>query len=380
MYSLTNEDKSNLKFNSQLSDELGRLMPENIDIIYKNKIHLLMLPEKYGGVGLNFSGMSSVIQNISKYCHYTGFILAMHYYTIGALRNLPEYQLDNYFSQVQKVGHLFASINNPNVQPYFNKKQIKNSIGITYKKRNGCILINGIKRYVSGANYIKYLPIYAFNEDEDTKYPVSVFIVDMHNKGIVISDNWKSNSMTATETYDVLFRDVNIGSQSMLFEEGKGLEESRDFMIWFRLALAAIYLGISDSAYNHLTNMIKQHPNKIGLDKTVREKIGLIKVNLEVANSQLYSTAKLADECSENSTYSQEIYNQTLITKYIVSQTVNSIIEECIKLEGVSSLNKGHLLERLSRDAKAAHYHPPQNFLLLDQLAINELGIIEIKR
>ncbi|MFK4011563.1 acyl-CoA dehydrogenase family protein [Bacillus cereus] len=380
---LSDELRKELIKNSGKFDSLKRLPTESIDLIFDNNLHLCMLPEKIGGGNLCFVEMSDLISEISAACHYTGLVLAMHYYTIGALRSSLD--SDDFFKQIIMEKSLVASISDPNIKVNYKKENIKDSIGITYKKVAGGYIVNGIKRYVSGAKKVRYLPIYAYNEELKTTFPVSVFLVDLNSQGVKILDTWESNSMLPTETNNVYLEEVFVEDKYLISKEGKGIEYTNHFVYWFRIALCSVYLGICNSAYNYIKDYVKHKINPvtqkgIKFDTYTQFKLAEIKMKCELANSQLLRTSLLADQELEDKTFTKELDNQTLICKHFIAKTVNEVISECMDIRGTSALNRGELLERLSRDAKAAVYHSPQEHVLKEKLAINELGIIQIRK
>ncbi|MEC2074265.1 acyl-CoA dehydrogenase family protein [Alkalihalophilus marmarensis] len=370
----THENEDIIRIN-QLIKDLERLEDVDLEILIKNNFHKAMLPTELEGLDLNIVEMSKLLTQISSKCHYSGLILSMHFYTIGSLRNYIK--TSNYLKDVSMNGALFGSISNPNVQPFSTLEQINKAIGITYEKVNGKYIINGKKKYVSGAPKIRYLPIYACNEQLDNRIPVSVFIVDMNKKGVnIIEENWMSNSMTATNTFDINFNNVEV--ENLIFEEGKGIEHTNDMLYWFRIALSSVYLGVCEAAYQHVIALIKTKKSLL-TENSVHNKVADIKIKLELARSQLLRTATMVNSMFKEKNIN-EIKNSTLITKYFIAETVNDILDDCLKIKGISSLDKGDFLEVLSRDAKAAYFHPPQEYKVKSEIAINELGIINFRR
>lgn len=362
----------------ELRNKLIDLPELDIDFLIKEGFHKAMLPKEMGGLNLNIIDMSELLVDISSICHYSGLILSMHYYTVGGLKSSSINSLERYLNDVNREGALFGSISNPKVQPFFTREQTKEAIGITYTNINGEITINGTKKYVSGAKLIRYLPVYAYNEELDNRFPVSVFIVDMQKQGVhIIEDNWISNSMTPTDTFDIFFENVEVNNS--LFKEGEGIESTNNLVYWFRIAISSVYLGVCEAAYKHVIQMVKSN-KKLLTDISVQNKIADIKIKLELARSQLIRTSQIVHEDLQTNSNSIDVKNATLITKHIISNNVNEILNESLKIKGISSLNKGDFLERLSRDARAAYFHPPQEYKIIEELAINELGIIKLTR
>lgn len=376
--------------NAEYYDKTGKFPFANFKEIIKRNIHSFNLPKDYGGMQSNIKDTCLLLRDLSKGCPSTTLCLAMHCYTIGGLADiLTEEQKKYFFHEVSK-GKLFGSIGDPNILVTLNNKNMmKKQINIDAEIVDGGFLLSGIKHIVSGSENIRFLPVFCEvknkrNEISTKRSGITALIVDLNSEGIHILDNWKSVGMKASRSNSIRFTKVFVPDSHLIGEVDNGIEDTLFLIYWFRLCLSAVYLGIAFSAYQYILNYVKNtydtSDNKISLLPSTQYMIADLRIKLETCNSQLINCANQADNFLHKGIDNLQLNELTLITKQYTSDTVNSVLIGCRKLFGTKSLIEGEFLERMYRDASAAPFHPPNEFLLKEILGKKSLGLIPGKK
>ncbi|MFS0752938.1 acyl-CoA dehydrogenase family protein [Oceanobacillus sp. 1P07AA] len=357
---------------------------DNFENLIKEGLHTINLPDKYGGESLGFVDTSKMIVELSKGCPSTALCLAMHFYTIGGLQRMlsPEIK-EEIFLKVWEEGALFGSIGDPNVFLSNPKKSNKESyINIT-KVKDGYV-INGVKRFVSGSFIIRYLPIYGIVGGESIKeYGLTALLIDMETKGISIKKNWNYSGMRASMTHDVSFENVYVPQKYLIGEEGEGVRYTENLIYWFRLLLVSVYQGISLKAYDYIIELVKNKVDKttgkkLALLPSAQSKLAKMRILIKNSSTQLIFTCQKADKENKERSFTNSLYEDSLITKYIITNSAVKVINLAMDIEGTSSLNKSSLLEMLYRDVRAGSFHPPTDDKIEEYISKRELGIISI--
>jgi len=104
-----------------------------------------------------------------------------------------------------------------------------------------------------------------------------------------------------------------------------------------------------------------------------------IRIRLETSFSQLLTFARQADSECEEGRFTDDLFQQSLVTKYYVTNQANEIVGKAMRIEGMNALNEGGLLERLYRDVRAATFHQPGDDLLMELLAKKSIGVMTLK-
>ncbi|BFH10918.1 acyl-CoA/acyl-ACP dehydrogenase [Paenibacillus melissococcoides] len=368
---------------AEYHDRTGAFPHENFDLVVEEDLHTLPLSAKYKGYGFNIEETCRTLISLASGCSATALTLAMHYYSLGGLNQVLSTELkERIFSDIAQNGTFIGSIGNPNVLLLPARDRMSTNIELQADKVEGGYLINGVKRNVSGSRRITYLPIYCKQSgDFKNTYGITGFISQMTDKGIRIEDTWNYAGMRATDTNDVYFNDVFLPADRLFTREGYGIEDTQPLVYWFRLAFVSVYLGIAQAAYDQVIEMLVQRKDRLankimafmpGPQFTLAE----MKIKLESAISQLLITARQADEECTTLKFTDELYISTLITKQVVTKNACDIVWKSMEVNGMSSLNHGHVLERLYRDVRAGTFHPPSDDLLKEAIAKKILGII----
>ncbi|WP_179953623.1 acyl-CoA dehydrogenase family protein [Bacillus sp. BB56-3] len=357
---------------------------ENFDKIVNYDFHKINLPEEYGGQNLNISDMSHMLIELASGCSSTTLCLAMHYYTLGAIKNVIGYKdkLADILEEICINGQFIGSIGDPNALLYGSIEKIASSINITSVRTKGGYYISGIKHFVSGSPRIRYLPVYCKLENSAE---ITAIIVDMNSEGVTIDTNWKYSSLKSTLTNSVYFNKVFVPESNIIGREKHGIEDTKDFIYWFRLALVSVYQGIAQATYDYILDFIKTKKdlatNKtLAFLPTIQQSLAELRIHLEVSNTFIKSCCLQADEENKQGSFTDELYNNTLIAKQYVSETVNKIVWIAMQIQGNNSLNSGNILEKLYRDVRAVTFHPPSEYLLKEVLAKRSLGVINLRR
>ncbi|MFF2154428.1 acyl-CoA dehydrogenase family protein [Paenibacillus chitinolyticus] len=378
------EIKEQFKKRAAFYDQSKTFPYENFDLIVKKRLHTVNLEKKFGGLGIDIEETCDFIIELAEGCPSTALCLAMHYYSLGSFEKIMPHEMKEViFNDVWKNGEFFASINQPNVLLNSLRNKPEDITSIRAKKTSGGYIISGQMFYVSGCLKAKYFPVYCLIESEGKiNNNISVILLKKEDIGISIEDTWNFSGMRASKSHRINISDVVVPADRLIGREGYGIEDTQLLFFWFNLLLVSVYFGIAKSAYLHTLEVTRRKidpisKKSVSLLPGTQFHIADIRMWLEVAYNQINTTARSVKEI--NSENFNHLYTQTLVTKLFVTEYVNKIVEECSKIEGMSSLKDGSLLERLNRDVKALLFHPPQEDIAKEILGKKSLGIISIR-
>lgn len=355
---------------------------ENFHLIRSMSLQNKASSKKYGGSEIGFEELSYLISDIASSCSSTALCLAMHYYTIGGLRNILSTELkDKIFSDV-KNGAFFASFNYPIVQTITKNFRPKDIVNIEAVKTDDGYLLNGTKMFVSGAPIFKYIPIYAFHSDQvNSLYGVSAFIVDKEMPGVSVHESWNFNTMKSSKGHHISLDGVKISEDALVGREGFGIEDTQDLMYWSRAAISSVYLGIAKAGIDYIKEIVMSKYDNISNKPLaflpgVQFKYADMRIKYEASKDLLVSYTRQADLEMENGNFTNELFEKSLIIKQFVAKAANEIIWDAMQIEGMRSLQSSSFLEKLYRDVRAGLFHQPGEDLLKETLAKKSLGIL----
>jgi alkylation response protein AidB-like acyl-CoA dehydrogenase len=358
--------------NARISDRENFFPIENFELIKKEGLLNLIVPCSFGGLGLNFLEYQLCIAEISKGCASTAASLNMHCIVLGALSDIFSSKISSeqreffiphaqkIFDKVVKEKKVFASATS---EPRSGARYSKTKT--TYEIVSGGYIINGIKFFVSMAEYADYYSIIAnkkLNSPNEISSPheLTFFIVPKGTSGIKIVKDWDVVGMRGTQSHKIVFEDVFIPEESaFLGITGFALMKIIQAPHWVTGGYLGVYLGIMESALNFAVDYINERTDKsnqtgLGYDPIIQ--VGLSKLN-SLYQLARYSVLHAANMVIENFS-KKETHEALYLAKHVVGDNAIQLTTGAIKLCGGSTIHKKYNLERYMRDSICATLMP----------------------
>jgi alkylation response protein AidB-like acyl-CoA dehydrogenase len=308
----------------------------------------LTLPEEYGGMNLSIISQFMVIEELAR----RSCALASIYIQCASYAGRNIFELGNdeqkqrFLPAVCEGKLLFAlGLSEPDVGADLASVKTRAML------KGDRVIVNGAKRWCSGAEYCDY--IYALVRSgavEDRYRNLSFLIIPRDAPGITIS-RAGTMGMHGTATNDVIFEDVAIPSANIM----GGVEAWNQG--WQQLAgptleteklqPCAMALGIAEGAVAEAWQYAQersQFGKKICGHQAVRHQLADVQTKLQACRLMLDHAAALVDRGEPSAV-------QTSMTKLFVAETVRDITITCQMVMGAYGYSEGFNMERYVRDA-----------------------------
>ena len=166
------------------------------------------------------------------------------------------------------------------------------SLQIRAEEDGDTFIINGIKRWTSGAHRSEYAWLAARTDPHAPKHRgISMFMVDMKSPGITVRPIWTMGDSRTNETY---WDNVRVPRENLVGEQNRG---------WYYLAaaldferLAVFTVGGFRAAFDRLVAAVRDAEyggRRLKDDPIIRQKIGQISLELEATQMLSYRAAWL---------------------------------------------------------------------------------------
>lgn len=166
------------------------------------------------------------------------------------------------------------------------------SLQIRAEEDGDTFVVNGIKRWTSGAHRSEYVWLAARTDTSAPKHRgISMFMVDMKTPGITVKPIWTMGDGRTNETY---WENVRVPRQNLVGEKNRG---------WYYLAaaldferIAVFTVGSFRAAFEQIVAAIKQAEyggRRLKDDPQIRQKIAQISVELEATQMLSFRAAYL---------------------------------------------------------------------------------------
>lgn len=216
----------------------------------------------------------------------------------------------------------------------------------SYEHRNGKIVINGHKTFISSAGLVKHMACLArdFSSEQEA---FTMFFVPMDAPGITVRPlhkiGWHQNP-----TYEVYLENVEVEEKDIIGTEGNAFVQLMKNFEMERLMMAVTVLGMAECAYGDAAkyaNQRIQFGKPIGTRQLIQEKI----VNMKI---KIMNMKNLCYQCAWEKDNGISIRNSSALCKLYCAQAGNEVIDDALQIMGGIGYTDDCRISRLWRDAR----------------------------
>lgn len=308
----------------------------------------LTIPEEYGGAGRNIPATMAVIEELSKRSLAVAvpYIATACYGGMNVLECGSETQKKEYLPKLAAGELMFAfGVTEPDIGGDVA------SVRTTARREGKKIVVNGAKRFITGANIADFIYTVVRSDPSAPRYKnLSVVLIPRETRGVHIEKIKSLGMRGGASTTDITFDNAEIPATNILGGEagwnngwsliaGPGLDVEK-------LEVAAMALGIAEAAVADATDYAstrQQFGRPIGEFQTIRHALAEARTDLHASRLVLYHAAALAQQqrpCSVESS----------MAKLFVSERAHKTVLACQSILGAYGCVEGFDMERYVRD------------------------------
>jgi alkylation response protein AidB-like acyl-CoA dehydrogenase len=303
----------------------------------------LVIPEKYGGMGMKFLDLVILIEEMGKFLLPGPFLPTVVYCGLPIAAYGTEEQKQEFLPKIAGGNIIMTlALTEPSANIEVEGIETKAAAdGSDY-------VLNGVKLFIPDAHVADYLLVVARTKDfEDKERGITLFLVDTKSAGISCT---VLNSIASDRQCEVVLENVRVPGNNILGELDKGWEIVSKVLEQGAVAQCAIMVGgaqaVLDMTVAYAKNRI-QFDRPIASFQAVRHKFANMLVALE---SSRYITYKAAWKLSEDIPAAMEVS----MAKAWVSEAYQQICAEGHDIHGGVGYIVHHDMQLYFRRAKAA--------------------------
>jgi len=307
----------------------------------------LTIPEEYGGLGIDIVAAVATIEELAKRGSSLAgpFIHCAFYGGMNMVENGSEAQKRELLPKLAEGKLLFAyGLSEPNVGGDLA------SAGVTARIEGDEVVINGTKRWCTGAHKADYIYTLVRSGEVDAKYKnLSFVLVPNDSPGITIV-NIDHLGLRYSATTDVIYEDVRVPLDNIV----GGMEKWN--MGWPMLAgraldvekleITAVALGTAAAAVEdawQYSQERKQFGRPICAHQSIRHDLVDVRTKLQACRHMLYHAAWKANE-------GQDCGVESSMAKLFIADTGVEIVLKCQQIMGAYGCAGEYDMERYVRD------------------------------
>jgi len=313
-----------------------------------------LIPEEYGGSGLDAVSYLIIIEEISKVCASTGVITSVHNSLVAGpiMKYGTEEQKRKYLPQLAKgerIGAFAAT-----------EPEAGSDLGAlktTAEKKGDVYVLNGQKTFITSGKDAGLIVVFAKTDPKAGHRGISAFLVESPREGLEVGNVFNKMGINANVVTELYFKDVEVPAENLLGEEGQGFKIALSSLDGGRLGIAAQSIGIAQAALQESINYSKQRQQfgqPIAKFQAIQWMIADMATRIEAARRLLYHAAEKKDR-------GERFTVEAAMAKMFASDTAMFAADRAVQIHGGYGYIKDYTVERLFRDARITQIYEGTN-------------------
>ncbi|HEY5370039.1 MAG TPA: acyl-CoA dehydrogenase [Hanamia sp.] len=310
----------------------------------------MMVPEEYGGAGLDAVSYVLAMEEISKVDASVSVCMSVN-------NSLVCYGLEAFGTEEQKKKYL-----TPLAQ---GRKDDKLYVGAfllsepeagsdatsqrtTGEDKGDYYLINGVKNWITNGNTASVYLVMAQTHPEKGTHGINTFIVEKNWSGVKVGAKENKLGIRGSDTHSISFTDVKVPKENRVGADGFGFGFAMKTLSGGRIGIASQALGIASGAMERAIAYSKERKafgTEIKNHQIIQFKIADMATRINAARLLCLRAAWQKDN--------GEDYTQSAaMAKVFASETAMWVTTEAVQIHGGYGYVKEYHVERMMRDAK----------------------------
>lgn len=226
-------------------DETHRFPTELVKQMGEMGLMGMMVPEEYGGSGLDTVSYAMAMEEISSACASTGVIMSVN-------NSLVCYPITAFGNDSQKKKYLVPLARGEQLGCFALSEPAAGSdpagLRCEAKKVDGGYIIRGTKNWITNGKQADICILFATLDPKLGSKGMCAFIVETKSKGFSVAKLEEKLGINASSTAQLFFDDVFVPAENLLGTEGQGLKIALSTLDGGRIGIASQALGIAKCA------------------------------------------------------------------------------------------------------------------------------------
>ena len=306
----------------------------------------IMIPEEYGGLGLDYTTFALIFEELSKgWMSLTGPLGTHH---------ILAYVISTYGTEEMKQRFL----------PKMSEGVIRGGLALTEPgggsdmqnlqtsavKDGEEYVINGNKMFISNGEHGNAFAVLARTDmtAEPPHRGISCFVVEKPAAGFTVAQKLDKLGYRGIDTTELVFDNVRVPTENLVGEaEGQGFRQVMSGLEGGRINVAARAVGVATAAFDAAIKYAQQRESfgkPIAQHQAIQLKLAEMATNIEAARLLTYEAARKKDS-------GERVDLEAGMAKLFASEMCGEVTMEAMRIHGGYGYIKDYPLERYYRDA-----------------------------
>lgn len=304
----------------------------------------MLVPEEYGGAGLDALTYCLAVEEIARVCPATAV-------TMSVTNSVCCWPIVRFGSEDLKR-RVLPPLASGEALGGFGLTEPgagsdAGSLRTTARREGDAWVLHGEKAWITNAGYAKYFVVVARTDPDAGKRGLSAFVVPADAPGFSVGQPEEKLGLKASRTAQIYFADCRIPAGNLLGDEGQGLKIAFATLDHSRLGIAAQAVGIHRRALELAVEYAKERVQfgvPIAEHQAVRFRIAQIATELAAARALMTGAA-----AQEHTSQAGRLAAQA---KLYASEAANRACAESLQIHGGNGFHDDYEISRLYRDVR----------------------------
>ena len=329
-------------------DRDHRFPDEAIEAAKEAGLMGVLIPQEYGGAGLDAIAFAVCIEELAQACASTSVIVDVHT-SVGSEPILlfgTEEQKRRWLPPLAS-GELLGAF--ALTEPASGSDAA--SLQMSARRDGDRYVLNGTKVFITTIGRAGLYIVFARTGREDERAAgVSAFVVPADTPGVRVGQLFKKMGLRGSPTGELILEDVVVPAANRLAAEGQGFTVAMRALDSGRIGISGQALGIAQAALDESRSVLLERERGQGEEFMLAD----MATRLEAARLLAYHAAWL---CSSERPFTR----QASMAKLHCTDTAMDLALDGVQLAGEEGTMSGSPFERHVRDAKALQIYEGSN-------------------
>ena len=322
----------------------GEFPAENIKKLTELDLFGITIPEKYGGLGMDYLTWTLVSERISRACTTTGLIFGTNLLcTYPLLQFGNEEQKKKYLPPLAKGETLGAfALTEPEAG------SDAGNVQTTAIKEKDSYVLDGTKIFITNGEVAGTYIIIANMDRARGPRGLTAFIVEKGNPGFTFGQHFDKMGLSALPNVELIFDNCRIPSENLLHKEKRGFRVAMRTFAAGRIGVGIGALGVAEAAFEKAREYSKervQFGRSISSFQAIQHILADMATGIETAKYLLYRAAWLLDQ-------NEPFEKISSMGKLYASEVAMKVATKAVQVFGGYGYTKDYPVERYMREAK----------------------------
>ena len=326
-------------------DRTGRFPREILDQMGELGFMGMMVPEKYGGAGVDTVSYVLALTEIAYACASTAVVMSVH-------NSICCESLVNFGSEQHKQTWLPRMCSGRCIgafaltEPHAGSDPA--SQRMTAVRDGDHWVLNGTKQFITTGKNAGLIIATAVTDKSKRHRGISAFLVPQGTEGLIVGKEEEKLGLKASDTVQLVFEDCRVPADNLLGKPGEGFKIAMTALDCGRIGIAAQSVGVAQACLDEAVAYMHQRQafgRPIADFQALRWKVADMAVEIEASRLLCLNAASLKDQGKR---YTRE----ASMAKLFASEMVNRVAAQAIQIHGGYGYCRDYPMERHYRDAR----------------------------